>query len=172
MVRLWWGKRQGEKNQTKQHLVSGFKKKRLESCILKAHCFHVMLGEWQWKTKVQHADLQNTQAGKVVPSQLLVTDARKRTGKHGRLTGDGSAYIRQNLKLNAHFLQNKMLLAFVLTNNSENEKINPNQSLRVSFHKSLLTLHPEPQLLLCGIYRNYTTFPTSWLDDFLVNCIS
>lgn len=37
--------------------------------------------------KVQHADLQNPQAGRVVPSQLLVTDLWKQTGKHRELAG-------------------------------------------------------------------------------------
>lgn len=72
------------------------------------------------KAKVQQADLQNPQAGKVVPSQLLVTDLWKQTGKHRDLGGDGSAYFRENLKDNPYFFKNKVLLAFVLINNSEN----------------------------------------------------
>lgn len=47
------------------------------------------------KAKVQQADPQNPQAGKVISSQLLVTDLWKQTGKHRELVGDGSAYLRK-----------------------------------------------------------------------------
>lgn len=58
------------------------------------------------KAKVQQEDLQNPQAGKVVSSQLLVTDLWEQMAKHQELAGDGSAY-RQNLKDNPCFLKIK-----------------------------------------------------------------
>lgn len=50
------------------------------------------------EAKVQQANLQNSQAGKVVPSQLLVMDLWKQIGKYRQLAGDGSAYFRQKFK--------------------------------------------------------------------------
>lgn len=71
------------------------------------------------EAKVQQGNLLHSQVGKVVPSQLLVMDLWKQTDKQRELAGDRSAYFRQKFKL-PYFLKSKMLLAFVLRNNSEN----------------------------------------------------
>lgn len=67
-------------------------------------------------TKVQTLRIPRQEKG-LLPSSQGKT--QEHTGEHWGLTSDGPALFKQNYKLNPCFPQNKMLLAFVLTNDPE-----------------------------------------------------